>query len=215
MNIGDIYTQHHAEKGRLGFSILEEVRAKWFLDRLPKNAGSFLDLGCRDGKLTEHFKDKAGRILGVDVDRVALDQARARLPQSEFMEMDLLGDWHEIGDRKFDVILCSEVLEHVYFPERVVSKVAEHLNPGGVFIGSVPNAFFIKHRLRYLFGKRAGTPLEDPTHITQFDAGLLKRILERVGKDVAVQGYTRAPFGGFARRWPGLFAFDLLFAVKK
>lgn len=215
MNIGDIYAQHHAEKRRLGFSILEEVRAVWFLDRLPENVSSFLDLGCRDGKLTEHFKNKADYILGVDVDRVALDQARARLPQSEFIEMDILGNWHEIGGRKFDVILCSEVLEHVYFPERVISRMVEYLNPGGVFIGSVPNAFFIKHRLRYLFGKRVGTPLEDPTHITQFDAGLLKVMLERVGKNILLQGYTRAPFGNFARRWPRLFAFDLLFAVKK
>jgi 2-polyprenyl-3-methyl-5-hydroxy-6-metoxy-1,4-benzoquinol methylase len=212
MNLSEIYSTHHAEKNRLGFSVLEKERAAWFLAHAP-TGGDWLDVGCRDGTLTKHFVERAKTIMGVDIDPVALAAAKNAIPGSEFFQMDLLGSWDGLGGRTFDVIVCSEVLEHVYFPDRVARKIKEHLKPGGVFIGSVPNAFFIKHRLRYLFGKKIGTPLEDPTHITQFNRSHLLSILEPIGA-VKIEGYTRYPLGGLAKSIPGVFAFDFLFRVQ-
>lgn len=212
MNIGEIYTQHHKEKDRLGFSVLEKERADWFTRRLP-SGGTFLDLGCRDGTLTRHFLE-GRQVTAVDVDREALRVAAERCPGAALHEMDLLGDWSVLGGRKFDVILCSEVLEHVYFPDKVAQKIRAHLAPNGTFVGSVPNAFFLKHRMRYLLGRRSATPLDDPTHITQFNEQELRRVLGYVGSSMTLEGYTRPPFSVLAKKAPGLFAFDFLFAVR-
>lgn len=214
MEIGRIYEKHHAEKGRFGFSVLEGVRAEWFLAHMPKG-GSLLDVGCRDATLTRHFAEACPNITGIDIDRHALAAAKEHIPNGTFLELDLTGDWHELRGGTFDVILCSEVLEHVYFPGQVIKRISEHLKPGGIFIGSIPNAFFLKHRLRYLFGQRKGTPLEDPTHITQFHVSLLRDMLLQVGTEVCIEGYTRPPLGWLARKCPRLFAFDVLFSVKK
>lgn len=213
MAFSDIYQMHHAEKHRLGFSVLEEERAAWFLAHTPKG-GDWLDVGCRDGTLTRHFMANAASMVGIDIDPSALAEARLKIPNGAFLSVDLTGSWSELDGRMFDVIVCSEVLEHVYFPDKVVAKIGEHLKPGGVFVGSVPNAFFLKHRARYLFGTKRGTPLDDPTHITQFHLNHLRRILSQIGKPT-IGGYTKPPFAGLAERYPGLFAWDFLFQVKK
>jgi 2-polyprenyl-3-methyl-5-hydroxy-6-metoxy-1,4-benzoquinol methylase len=214
MNTAEIYQKHHTEKSRLGFSVLEKERADWFLSHAPRG-GEWLDIGCRDATLTKHFSTFAQKITGVDIDPIALEHARKNLPEGEFLQLNLLGDWTELQDRQFDVIVCSEVLEHVYFPKAVVERIAAHLRPGGVFLGSVPNAFFLKHRIRYLFGKRKHTPLDDQTHITQFNEAYLREVLSPVSSEVILEGYTRPPFRSLAISTPKLFAFDFLFCLKK
>jgi 2-polyprenyl-3-methyl-5-hydroxy-6-metoxy-1,4-benzoquinol methylase len=214
MDIGSLYRSHHAEKSRFGYSILADERAAWFRAHTP-TGGAWLDLGCRDGTLSARLADKADIFTGVDVDPSAIDEARRRFPGNDWMTMDMYQDWHELEGKKFRVIVCSEVLEHVYYPERMMQKIRAHLEPGGVFIGSVPNAFFIKHRLRYLIGTRRWTPLEDPTHITQFNYVLLHHMLEALDPThITIEGYTKPPLSGFARRFPSVCAFDFLFAVR-
>jgi hypothetical protein len=91
--------------------------------------------------------------------------------------------------------------------------VAAHLKPGGAFIGSVPNAFSLKNRLRYLAGRKKNTPLEDPTHINQFSAAELSRVLGGHFQSVTVTGLGRHE--RLARLWPNMLAFDLVFIAKK
>ena len=213
-HLAELYQSHHESRGRLGFSILEKERADWIIRHTPKG-GVWLDLGCRDGTLTKHFVDRVDDLVGVDIDPTAIERAKHTVGRGSFFGMDLLGDWSELEDRKFDVILCSEVLEHVYQPEIVVSKIIQHLKPGGRFVGTVPNAFFLKHRFRYLLGQRACTPLEDPTHITQFNAQHLKWVLTFTQTPVTLvlEGYTRPPFRKLASIAPSMFAYNFLFEV--
>lgn len=197
----------------MGYSILEGPRSMWFKEHLHK-VDSLLDLGCRDGTLTRHLAEGIKTVVGVDVDTHALERAKQQVPHGRFFSLDLLGDWQELEGATFDAIVCSEVLEHVYFPHEVCEKIKQHLKPGGVFLGSVPNAFFLKHRLRYLLGRRRFTPLEDPTHITQFNFDELKKMLTVIGSNITISGYTRPPFVGLAKRCPSMFAFDFLFEVR-
>ena len=215
-HIAELYKKHHAEKERFGFTLFEKERSTWLLSQFPKKEGlRVLDLGCRDATLMRHYAPFASVLVGVDIDPSAVTEAQKRLPQAEIIHMDLLGDWSELQGRQFDVIACSEVLEHVYYPQNVVEKASHLLAPGGVFIGTIPNAFFLKHRLRYLFGIRNKTPMSDPTHITQFSVQELRRVLSPISDALYVSGYTRTPFGWLAKIAPSLFAFDIYFCVKK
>jgi 2-polyprenyl-3-methyl-5-hydroxy-6-metoxy-1,4-benzoquinol methylase len=87
-----------------------------------------LDLGCRDGTLTKYYVE-GNHVLGVDIDVKALEIAKKNLGV-ETLEMDLNGDWKELGDKTFDIIVAGEVLEHLYYPERVIKKIKERLNKG-------------------------------------------------------------------------------------
>lgn len=50
--------------------------------------------------------------------------------------VDVIGDAHDLpfADGEFDVILCSEVLEHLHTPEKAISEMCRVLKPGGELI---------------------------------------------------------------------------------
>lgn len=213
--IGNIYTAHHANNRPRGFTIMEEGRSEF----LKQNIGTgkkVLDIGCRNGVLTKHFAD-GNVVWGVDIDPVALQEASELLKSknegNKFFVMDLLGDWSELEGEQFDVIVCGEVLEHLYFPEEVVKKVTAHLKPGGIFLGSVPNAFSLINRLRLVMGKKRGTPLSDPTHINHFAYDDLVKLFLKYFDHVYVSGLGRHTH--LIKLSPAHFSFDLIWMCRK
>lgn len=205
----NIYQTHHLKNRPPNFSILKDERSE-LLKKYIGRGKKVLDVGCRDGTLTKYFTD-GNDVLGADIDEIALSVAKSNLG-IRVIHIDLNGDWRELKDEKFDVIVAGEVLEHLYYPEEVIKKVIRHLNPGGKFVGSVPNAFSIKNRLRYLFGTKRYTPLSDPTHINQFHIVDLRSILRSKFNKVSIIGLGRYPT--FARLFPGFFAFDLFWECE-
>lgn len=204
-----IYTDHHQANRERGFSILKDTRGL-LIKNIIGTGKKVLDIGCRDGALTKYFSD-SNSVMGIDIDDSALAEARKSLG-IETMNIDLNGNWSELTGRKFDVVIAGEVLEHLYFPNKIIEKVAEHLIKGGKFVGSVPNAFSLKNRLRYLFGRKRYTPLSDPTHITQFHLQELTCMLNKHFSQVRVLGLGR--YATLARLFPGLFGFDLFFVCS-
>src|SRR6185437_9014695 len=97
-----------------------------------------LDLGCRTGALTQHYAG-GNDVVGVDVDRGALEQARLRLG-IETLWADV-EDELPFPDASFDVVVAGELLEHLADPRAAVANVHRVLKPSGRFVGSVPNAF--------------------------------------------------------------------------
>jgi 2-polyprenyl-3-methyl-5-hydroxy-6-metoxy-1,4-benzoquinol methylase len=150
-------------------------------------------------------------VTGVDVDTVAL--AKARALGIETIEVDLHGDWHNLAGRTFDCVVAGEVLEHLYFPDKVMSQVAQHLKPGGVFVGSVPNAFSLKNRVRLFLGKKKYTPLGDPTHINHFLQRELEAALHKSFAEVTI--YPLSKYAWLDAFFPGMFSFNLLFKAVK
>jgi 2-polyprenyl-3-methyl-5-hydroxy-6-metoxy-1,4-benzoquinol methylase len=208
-SLQQVYESHHASKRSQGFSIMEKERG----ELLKNNVGTgktVLDIGCRDGALTKWFTE-GNDVLGVDIDNISMERAKNNL-NIKTQLVDLNGDWNELGEARFDAIIAGEILEHLYYPEYVVEKVKKRLQSGGMFLGSIPNAFNLKHRLRYLFGSKKGTPLEDPTHITQFTYGELLSLLKKHFQDVQIIGLGR--YQKLATWKPEWFAFDLFFIAK-
>lgn len=204
-----LYEVHHQSGRSADFSLLKEERGTYF-SNLIGSGKSVLDLGCRDGALTTYFL-KGNDVLGADVDDIALHRASEKGIQT--ISMDIMGDWQELNGREFDYIVAGELLEHLFYPENIVRKVYEHLTHKGVFIGSVPNAFSLKNRLRYMQGSIVHTPLSDPTHINQFSSMTLEKILKKSFENVSVSGLGR--YERLARISPNLFAFDLVFRAAK
>jgi 2-polyprenyl-3-methyl-5-hydroxy-6-metoxy-1,4-benzoquinol methylase len=205
-----LYEEHHKERRSPGFSVLKEERGRLF-SSIIGTGKRVLDLGCRDGALTAYVVD-GNSVLGVDVDEVALTRAHETLG-IETRVLDAHGDWNELGEETFDAVLMGEVLEHLFYPDRVVAQVAAHLRRGGVFVGSVPNAFSLKNRLRYFSGSKKNTPLEDPTHINQFSAADLESILRTCFSSIEIRGLGR--YSRLAAALPSWFAFDLVFIARK
>lgn len=110
--------------------ILELVRAQ-----LPCEA--FLDAGCGDGRYLAALADELpGRRAGVDLSARILETARARV-EADFRRASL--EQLPFGDGEFDLLLCTQVIEHVPDPGRAVAELARVLRPGGTLVISTDN----------------------------------------------------------------------------
>ena len=93
-----------------------------------------LDAGCGTGDLARDFLDAlpAGEYLGVDASAVGIELCRRYVPEAMFEQVDLVNPGPV--DPRFrgwaTAAVCSEVLEHVDEPERVLETVKPYLAPG-------------------------------------------------------------------------------------
>jgi 2-polyprenyl-3-methyl-5-hydroxy-6-metoxy-1,4-benzoquinol methylase len=200
-----IYQSHHESGNRYDHSLFRDTRGDFLRQRIGSGK-SVLDIGCRDGTLTSTYCE-GNDVIGVDIDSDALDTAKRTLG-IRTMQFNLTDDW-PLEDSTFDRIVAGEVLEHLYFPEKVITRIARVLKPDGVLLGSVPNAFSLANRVRLFLGNKRDTPLADPTHINHFSRRELQAMLLRYFEVVSI--YPLGRFQALDRVAPGMFCFMLLF----
>jgi SAM-dependent methyltransferase len=201
-SLGDRYEEHHREYRDEGDFVFVPERIPLLVAAVGRGK-RVLDLGCRSGALTRHFLE-GNSVVGLDVDANALEKAAALgiEPVQANVEEPLPFD-----DGSFDAVVAGELLEHLQFPDALVAEIRRVLRPGGVLAGSVPNAFRVQSRLRFL---RGNPPEDDPTHLRMFSPAALRELLagfERVELSFVGGRYTRLN----AR----LFARDLVFVAVK
>jgi len=110
--------------------ILELVRAE-----LPCEA--FLDAGCCDGRyLAALAAELPARRAGTDISERILETARTRV-DADFRQGNL--ESLPFEDGAFDLVLCSQVIEHVPVAERAVAELHRVLRPGGTLVISTDN----------------------------------------------------------------------------
>lgn len=212
LNIRDIYVEHHHSNRSPGFTLFGNERGRIFADWIG-HGKQVLDLGCRDGALTK-FYTEGNQVVGMDIDTDALDKARKDLGIAT-CSFDLNGTW-DIPFDSFDVVIASELIEHLYFPDKVIGKISYVLKKDGMFIGSVPNAFNLKNRVRLLLGRKKGTSLSDPTHINHFSYSELRLLLQKYFYHVEVVGFVgRDGMELLGKVFPGLLSFQLIFRCSQ
>jgi SAM-dependent methyltransferase len=108
--------------------------------------GAALCIGCGEGgELVALRRLGAARVVGVDTDAGRVDHARALATTEPGIEAHL-GDGERLpfSDEVFDFVLCSEVLEHVSDPSRLLEEVARVLRPGGTLYLTFPSFSSVK-----------------------------------------------------------------------
>jgi SAM-dependent methyltransferase len=196
-DVGERYSRHHRER-REGEFVFVPERIPFF--RAAVGTGKrVLDLGCRTGALTRHFLE-GNSVVGVDVDPVALAKAAELGIEPVEASVD---ERLPFDDASFDAVVAGELLEHLAFPDALVAEVQRVLRHGGTFVGSVPNAFRLQSRLRFLRGR---SPEDDPTHLRMFSPAAVRELLS------GFEGVRIVFVGGRYRRLhPRLLARDLVF----
>lgn len=175
----DIYRAHHVKGDRYGYLYCHGARIP-YLRRWIGGGKKILDLGCRDGMLTAGFVQD-NEVVGADIDRKALEIAEGRLGiETVWLDLNFEWPWQE---ESFDCIVACEIVEHLFFFEDFLQKVRRTLKKGGIFIGSVPNAFRLRNRWKFLWGKEYET---DPTHVRQFSYEKLQKSLNEYFSDLEI-----------------------------
>jgi SAM-dependent methyltransferase len=131
-----------------------------------------LDIGAQNGPYAAHFPH-----------RIALDIKRG-------LGVQVIGDAQALGisDGSFEVVLCTEVLEHLPEPQRAIDEIFRVLAPGGQLLLTTRFLFpihdapydyfrFTKYGLRHLLRRFEIVELEEETDAV----GALAVLLQRLG----------------------------------
>lgn len=117
-----------------------------------------LDLGCGTGFMTKMLS-QLGTAEGIDLSPTAIEIARSEYPGVRFRS----GDLYELrlAERPVDLVVCQEVIPHVYDQQRLLKRIADALRPGGYLIATAANRFVMK-RLKGGDGGPVGSGPADP-----------------------------------------------------
>ena len=201
--LSERYAEHNRTERGAGFVFAGSERIELFGRYVGGPGRRVLDLGCRDGALTQAYAG-GNEIVGVDADREALAEAQKLGIETRWADLD---EPLPFEDESFDVVVAGELLEHLRDPRRVVAEVRRVLRPGGTFVASVPNAYRLKNRVRFVLGHK---PEDDPTHLQMFAPSDVRSLL-----DGFEEQHVHFIAGRLVPLHSRLFANDIVFTGRK
>jgi 2-polyprenyl-3-methyl-5-hydroxy-6-metoxy-1,4-benzoquinol methylase len=141
---------------------------------------TILDVGCGSGEISAHLAALGHRLSGIDISHTAINKYSLRGLRG------MVGDVEKgipIASGTFDLIWCSEVIEHLQNPEFLLSECHRLLKPRGQLILSTPNSGYYVYRLLRAAGF-TWEKLQHPGHRQFFTPGSLMKLLQRCGFEV-------------------------------
>ncbi|HKE14877.1 MAG TPA: class I SAM-dependent methyltransferase [Kofleriaceae bacterium] len=209
----DNYVAHSAASrsrsvyGRLK-AVLGRRSAQGVAQHIPPG-GSCLEVGCGNGSFLAVLGEVRSdiQLAGVDIaDLHVTDVPRFTFYRGQLEDVDF-------GGRRFDVIYCSNLIEHVPDPFRFLRKCASILAPGGVIYGITPDHLSVDR----LLWRRYWAGYHYPRHTFVFNHHNMRRILEKCGfESLQISGSYGFWYLSFANRFvslPGTKKRGLLFAA--
>jgi 2-polyprenyl-3-methyl-5-hydroxy-6-metoxy-1,4-benzoquinol methylase len=154
---------------------------------LPTNRtyNSIIEFGCADGTNLSFFSDELNiphdQIFGVDICSSIENSNKFKFfhqSAEEFLAQD---------NNSYDLILLSDVLEHIYNPWKMLTQIKSKMTINGCILISVPNL----QNLNYLNAMNSGefnyasSGLFDETHIRFFSLKTLSRYLNELGYKIS------------------------------
>ncbi len=169
----DVYLRTHARRYALLLDLAKSFAPKTILVVGP----SYESVLLRDA------------LPGVAIDTLGWhDQRFPRIDGEAHVQHDLNDpDYPELEPH--DLIVCAEVLEHLYVsPVPVLSFLGRSLAPNGRLVIQTPNATALPKRLRMLLGRNPYDPIRDepanPGHFHEYTIGELRDAVEAAGLEV-------------------------------
>lgn len=109
---------------------------------IPHASGWLLDVGTSEGPYREVFRPVVERYIGLEYPPSILDKQPDlwNILDRAKKSVEVFGDGNRLAfrDACFDTVLCTEVLEHLPDPARVLREMARVLRPGGTLLLTVP-----------------------------------------------------------------------------
>jgi 2-polyprenyl-3-methyl-5-hydroxy-6-metoxy-1,4-benzoquinol methylase len=131
-----------------------------------------LDVGCGNGFTAGQFLERGCEVVGIDLSESGIELARQKYPNARFEvvradERILVN----LECNPFDIVVSTEVIEHLYAPRLYIQGCYAALKRGGRFICSTPYHGYLKNLLIALTGRTIAhaTPLWDGGHIKLWD----------------------------------------------
>lgn len=144
----------------------------WTLNKFtPHIGGDILEVGCGIGNFTKLLAEY-GRVWAIDINRKYLENLKKGLKEgvcAGYGDIEK-GDYF-FKEKKFDVIVCLNVLEHIKNDGMALKNLSNLLKPGGKLILLVPAHQFLYGKIDYAIGhfrRYSKTDIENKLKECQF-----------------------------------------------
>ncbi len=174
-----------------------------------------LDIGCSTGSFAQQLSSLGKRVTGVEVDSGKVSSA------SVFCDVFIQGDVEsaetvrqlEALGRRYDLLILSEVLEHLVHPEQTLHHLKPLLRQKGSILVVLPNVAFYKARLIHFMGHWPAhlEGIFDKTHLHFFTLKSARGLLQECGFHITALEITHYSvrfkflYDRLVRWFPGLF----------
>lgn len=154
------------------------------INLIPQGCSNVLEIGCADGSTLVELKKigKAKYVCGIDI--VDLNQFKKL---DKFILADIERDEIDLPRNYFDVIICTDVLEHLVDPWNTLKKLKNFLKEDGIVVASIPNIREIKTMLNiFVKGdfKYVNTGILDKTHLRFFCKKNIIELFDQTGFEI-------------------------------
>jgi len=144
-----------------------------------RRTNRLLDVGFGAGTFLEAARRGGWDVVGVEVSRPAIEHAR--LSGFDVFHGTLQDAAYAAGS--FDVVVASEILEHLIAVRPLLGEIARVLRPGGLLWATTPNAGGLSFRVL----GNAWSVVDPPEHVQLFSIAGARRLLGAAGfRDVSV-----------------------------
>jgi 2-polyprenyl-6-hydroxyphenyl methylase/3-demethylubiquinone-9 3-methyltransferase len=154
-----------------------------------------LDVGCGNGFWAGLFAARGSRVVAIDPSRSGIDIGRDAYPTVRFEQYEIdSGLLERLDEEPFDVIVSTEVVEHLYDPPLFAASCFEALKPGGRIVLSTPYHGRLKNLLLAASGRLDAhhEALRVGGHIKFFSRLTLEQLLSDAGfRDLRFAGAGR------------------------
>ncbi len=155
--------------------------------RLTLGLGRFLDVGCNAGFACEAARHLGFAATGIELSAETISAARNIFPECQFAHQSV--EDHAKNGALYDLVLCSEVIEHLNQVHGFLDALGQLVRPGGLLILTTPDGDAYPEAAEFVAWQDANPP----QHLVWFRRKHLLDQMERRGFSLAWQQKTRKP----------------------
>lgn len=146
------------------------------LELIPQESSKILDVGCASGWFISQVSQEfpTASCFGIDIYDKAVRYATKLYPHIMFN----VADAHSLPfkSNSFDVVICTEVLEHVDDPKRILIEIRRILRKSGTAIIELDSGSTLFSIAWYLWRKWNGKVWNE-SHLHSFNPNKLEKII--------------------------------------
>ena len=155
---------------RKGATAHDERRVhEYILSKIANNPKTVLDVGAGSAWVARHFEGKNVNVISLDISKKNVEIAKSLINNNQHFPLVSDSFFLPISDNSIDIVIASEIIEHVFDPQIFIQELYRVVKNGGQLIVTTP----YKEKLRYYLCVHCNQKTPVHSHIHSFDENKL------------------------------------------